>query len=235
MTTTPAAPIALPQARPYHHGDLASALLAAAEQELTERGVEGFSLRGVAKRAGVSHAAPAHHFRDVNGLLTELAARGFERLMARQQDFLRRARSGARAQIEAMGLGYVMFATENPALFRLMFGSQRPELRDDRLVKVARSAFDAFVAQVAGVTGNLNPPSKDRAALVDVAAAWAAAHGLADLLVGARLPSLANLPDAAKAIVIREVVGRSLGSARPAAPTDDTRRRSDHQKGPRKT
>lgn len=242
MTQKPPAPTTAPDPRPYHHGDLPTALLAAAEQELSERGVEGFSLRGVAKRAGVSHAAPAHHFRDVNGLLTELAALGFERLMARQRDFRGRARAGARDQIEAMGLGYVAFATENPALFRLMFGSQRPELRDERLIRVARSAFDELVTQVGAVTGNPNPPSKDRAALTDVAAAWAAAHGLADLLAGGRLPSLATLSDSARALVIREIVGRTLAPAAPApataapvAATGGRRRPSAHQKGPRKT
>eukprot|EP01036_Dinobryon_divergens_P003443 gene3443-4542_t len=63
----PAPPSA--EGRSYHHGDLRAALLAAAEDELAARGVEGFSLRQVAKRAGVSHAAPAHHFGDAAGLL----------------------------------------------------------------------------------------------------------------------------------------------------------------------
>ena len=77
----------------YHHGDLRAALLAAAETELDERGVESFSLRGVARRAGVSHAAPAHHFRDVRGLLTALAAEGFARFLAAQR--AREAAAGA--------------------------------------------------------------------------------------------------------------------------------------------
>ena len=77
--------------RRYHHGDLAAALLVAGEAELVDKGIESFSLRGVAKRAGVSHAAPAHHFGDANGLLNAIAARGFERFVARQQDFRRRA------------------------------------------------------------------------------------------------------------------------------------------------
>ncbi|MEO0497745.1 MAG: helix-turn-helix domain-containing protein, partial [Pseudomonadota bacterium] len=64
---------------PYHHGDLREALLTAAEVELTDRGIEGLSLRGVAKRAGVSHAAPAHHFGDKAGLLTALTTIGFQR------------------------------------------------------------------------------------------------------------------------------------------------------------
>jgi AcrR family transcriptional regulator len=73
----------------YHHGDLRAALLAAGEAVLTETGVEGFSLRLVAKRVGVSHSAPAHHFGDAQGLLTALAAEGFRRFLlamqARQQ------------------------------------------------------------------------------------------------------------------------------------------------------
>lgn len=64
-----------PPPRPYHHGDLRAALLHAAEEELAERGMEAFSLRSVAKRAGVSHAAPAHHFGDAQGLLTALAGK----------------------------------------------------------------------------------------------------------------------------------------------------------------
>ena len=62
--------------KPYHHGDLRSALLVAAEADLAENGIEAFSLRQVARRAGVSHAAPAQHFGDANGLLTALATEG---------------------------------------------------------------------------------------------------------------------------------------------------------------
>ncbi|NBO21074.1 MAG: TetR/AcrR family transcriptional regulator, partial [Rhodobacteraceae bacterium] len=70
--------------KPYHHGDLATALIAAAHQELSEQGAAGFSLRRVARRAGVSHAAPAHHFGDAAGLLAALAAQGFRRLIGQQ-------------------------------------------------------------------------------------------------------------------------------------------------------
>ncbi len=103
----------------YHHGDLRAVLLEAGEAELAERGIEGFSLRGVAKRAGVSHAAPAHHFHDANGLLTALAAEGFRRFVdkqkARQQVA---ARPIALSQLVAAGMGYIDFAMAHPALFR---------------------------------------------------------------------------------------------------------------------
>jgi AcrR family transcriptional regulator len=196
--------------RPYHHGDLATALLDAAECELTEKGVEGFSLRGVAKRAGVSHAAPAHHFHDVNDLLSTLAARGFERLMARQLAVRRQCDPRPRVQLGASALGYIAFAVENPALFRLMFGSQRPDFTSEQLARVARAAFDDLVTQVTNATGNPNPPAKDHAALVDVAAVWAAAHGLADLLSAGRLPALRELPEAIRNDAVRKIMERTL-------------------------
>ena len=140
--------------RSYHHGNLFSVLLDSAEQELIERGIEGFSLRGVAKRANVSHAAPAHHFGDANGLLTALAARGFERFIQRQRDFRQRAPSDPRAQLEASGVGYVVFALENPAIFRLMFSSDRPDFGDPDLQQVAESAFEELVEHVRAVTAD---------------------------------------------------------------------------------
>ena len=196
--------------RPYHHGNLFSVLLDSAEQELIERGIEGFSLRGVAKRANVSHAAPAHHFGDANGLLTALAARGFERFIQRQRDFRRRAPSDPRAQLEASGVGYVVFALENPAIFRLMFSSDRPDFDDPDLQRVAESAFDELVEHVRGVTEDQGSPKKDGAMMLDVAAAWAVAHGLADLLVAGRLNTLGSLAPRTRDRRIAAIIGRAI-------------------------
>ena len=95
----------------YHHGDLRNALLAAAEVELTEKGIEGFSLRGVAKRAGVSHAAPAHHFRDTerhaDGTCRHRLGTPDSRACMRRQA---EADGTPRAQFIASGVGYVEFA-----------------------------------------------------------------------------------------------------------------------------
>jgi AcrR family transcriptional regulator len=209
--TTEAAGDDAPRARPYHHGDLANALLDAGEAELAEKGIEGFSLRGVAKRAGVSHAAPAHHFRDVDGLLTALAARGFERFVARQAAYGRKARREPLAQLQALGLAYVDFALDNPAVFRLMFGSKRPDFAAQHLGQAARAAFENMVRHVAEVTGNPHRPETDRAALIDVGAVWATAHGLADLLVAGRLPSLGGLGERARNQAITAILDRSLG------------------------
>ena len=200
--------------RPYHHGDLATALLNAAEEELAERGIEAFSLRGVAKRAGVSHAAPAHHFKDVQGLLTALAARGFERFVQRQSDFRRSAEQDAQSQLVASGLGYVVFAMENPALFRLMFGSSRTNLDDAKLRPAVNRAYGDLVMYVARARGLDVRTVEDGYAMLDadcmedVAACWAVAHGLADLLVAGRMESIGSLPTNARQSAISAVIRR---------------------------
>lgn len=199
-------------ARPYHHGDLAAALLDAGEAELQDKGIEAFSLRGVAKRAGVSHAAPAHHFRDVVGLLTAIAARGYERFVARQSDFRAEAVSTPQAQMAASGVGYVAFAMENPALFRLMFGSDRLRFEDPQLGASAGNAYDDLVRHVAAVPLDAGSDSARRggASDEDIAAVWAMAHGLADLLAAGRIKSLLALPLEERHRVIASLMRRVL-------------------------
>lgn len=211
-----------PAPRRYHHGDLASALLDAGEAELADKGIEAFSLRGVAKRAGVSHAAPAHHFRDVNGLLTAIAACGFERFVARQEDFRRRAPDTPRARLVASGVGYVVFAQEHPALFRLMFGSSRPDFADAALGCAAAAAHADLVRHVAAVTGRDPAAQPDPRGMADVACVWALAHGLADLLVAGRLDAVAALPAQQRLETIAALVSRivPVGEA-PATGSND--------------
>lgn len=192
------------EARSYHHGDLRAALLAAAEAELSERGMEGFSLRSVAKRAGVSHAAPAHHFGDAQGLLTALAAEGFRQFLAAQG-----AREGVAAkdpasQLVAAGLGYVDFAIARPTLFRLLWQSERPDFSDADLGDAARTAYQHLVDQVMAAGG---------ASTADEAAAWAMAHGLADLLAAGRLKSVGSLPDEARDAMVAGIIRRVLPDA----------------------
>lgn len=165
----------------YHHGALYESLLAAAEEELNEKGVESFSLRSVAKRAGVSHGAPAHHFGDASGLLTQLAARGYQRFLDTQKSFQQEAARDAESQLAASGLGYIYFATQNPALFRLMFASERTNRSDKRLAIAADSAFNKLVADVSLVLGRDAQAHADT--MTDVMSAWVIAHGLADLMI----------------------------------------------------
>jgi AcrR family transcriptional regulator len=188
--------------KPYHHGDLRTALLAAAEAELADKGVEGFSLRSVAKRAGVSHAAPAHHFGDTGGLLTALAAEGFHSF----QDTLDAREVGAtdaRDKAVRAGLGYLEFALKRPALFRLIFSSARPDFASADLIAAAGRAYDHLVGLVSVLGGGE----------ADVLALWATSHGIADLSAGQKLRTLQGKSPAEREAMIRAVLLRCLPAA----------------------
>lgn len=170
--------------RTYHHGDLRRALLVAAEAELADNGIEGFTLRGCAKRAGVSHAAPAHHFKDAAGLLTALAAEGFRRFILAMET-RRDVETTPRERLIGVGLGYLDFARDNPALFGLMFSSKRPDHGDPALGEIARRSFLVLTEAVRAVSGA--DPLADRSALLDAMTAWSVVHGLAELSLAGQL------------------------------------------------
>jgi AcrR family transcriptional regulator len=192
----------------YHHGNLRKTLLDAAEAELAERGIEGLSLRAIAKRAGVSHAAPAHHFRDVKGLLTALAVEGFHRFLAAQKARRSHAGQEPRGMLIAAGLGYIDFALAHPALFRLMFSSDRPDFTDPALAVAAEAAFGALVEDVRRVNGE--DPYLSESGMLDVMAAWAVAHGLADLLNSGRMKYLLGLPESQRDRSLGAIMGRAV-------------------------
>jgi AcrR family transcriptional regulator len=197
-------PRASAEPRPYHHGDLRAALLAAAEAELAERGMEAFSLRSVAKRAGVSHAAPAHHFGDAQGLLTALAAEGFRQFLAAQNAREAVADKDPASQLVAAGLGYVDFALARPTIFRLMWQSNRPDFAVPELAHASRAAFQHLVDQSMAAGGR---------STADEAAVWAMAHGLADLLAAGRLKGIGSLPPKARDAMVADMMRRALPRA----------------------
>lgn len=171
-----------PEARPsgsYHHGNLRSALIEAGIFLLHTEGLEAMSLRGAARLAGVSRAAPKNHFSDKKALLAAIAAHGFGLLTRVRLTLLERAR-GAEARVRAMITGYVKFAVEEPALFHLMFGpiihdkSQYPDLDE-----AAKSSYQFLTDVLREFEAETNPsPSKDPGTFV----VWSAAHGLATLV-----------------------------------------------------
>jgi AcrR family transcriptional regulator len=172
------APAASKDARPYHHGDLPRVLLGAAVEAIAEVGPAAVSLRDLARRTGVSHAAPAHHFGDKAGLLTAVATDGFERLAAT----LRQTHEATGSFLE-VGVAYVRFAVTHRAHFEVMF---RPELyRTDApdLVRAREAARSLLYPPAADIANN---PDGDqvRAAV----AAWSLAHGLATLWLNRNLP-----------------------------------------------
>lgn len=176
----------------YHHGDLRNALLLAAEQELIEKGPEKFSLRGCAKRAGVSHAAPAHHFKDTEALLQALAAQGFFRLT--QAVFLEQGRADKdpKAQLIATGIAYVYFANVQPQLFNLMFGGHAVEAKDAALQDNGAAAFSVLVNSVLKLRGQ--EAFETESGWRDVTALWSLIHGYAQLASGNRMEYVTALP-----------------------------------------
>ncbi|HSC81089.1 MAG TPA: TetR-like C-terminal domain-containing protein [Chitinolyticbacter sp.] len=166
----------------YHHGALAGALLDAAGELLGEKGLAGFSLRECARRAGVSHTAPAHHYGDVAGLLTAYAARAFAGLA----DALSAVPAGSDAALvlQHQGVAYVRYALLLPARYQLMFSSGTLRRDDPALQREGLRAWACLADAVAAVTGR---PAPLVAGDPDAALAWAAVHGIADLLINQQL------------------------------------------------
>ncbi|MFC9620961.1 TetR/AcrR family transcriptional regulator [Streptomyces sp. NPDC056930] len=160
--------------RTYHHGDLRRAVLTAALDVIRTEGPGALSLRDLARRAGVSHAAPAHHFKDRTGLLTAIAAEGYT-LFA---DALADA-----PDLRERGVRYVRFATDHPAHFQVMF---QPDLyrTDDPELLAAKAR--ATTELRAGVTDLPTAGRGDDTRLAGLAA-WSLAHGFATLLLSGNL------------------------------------------------
>ena len=168
--------------RAYHHGDLRAALLSAAEEELAENGVEGFTLRGCARRAGVSHAAPAHHFKDVRALLTEVAASGFERLTDLTAGFGRAAPKGTIEHLVEIARGYVTFALRYPPQFRLIFRGDRLDGGNARYGAAGEAAFRVPVEAVGAFYGAAEPMADPELA-ARVVGLWSLVHGFSELML----------------------------------------------------
>jgi AcrR family transcriptional regulator len=191
------------QKAPYHHGDLRSALLAAAAEVLEKEELSSLSLREVARRAGVSHNAPYRHFPDRESLLAALAAQGFGMLADAQ-------REAANAEgLRGMGEAYVRFALAHPQRFQLMFGgavqiSRHPELRE-----VATRTFE-------GLSGALADRAAGARGASDASvAAWALVHGLAHLLMDERIATAA-LAGRTREQFVRDVLSTLRFAAGPA-------------------
>ena len=203
-------PAARKKPQRYHHGDLAAALLRAAEAVLRHEGLEALTLRAVAREAGVSHTAPQHHFDDLTGLLSELAAVGFARFRDAMLAAADAAGNDAAARGRALGRAYLDFARTNPGLFLLMFRSGRIDMRRPALLAAADEAF-AVLANARGVAA---PQSMTLPQAATVTAAWAFVHGLAFLSIDRRLDGILHaLPpgtteDDLLAAVVQSMMGR---------------------------
>src|ERR1700744_4746926 len=128
----------------YHHGDLKSAVLVAAEKILERDGLQALTLRAGARAVGVSHTAPKNHFGDLMGLLSELAAVGHVRYGAALAEAVNAASGDARARMRAMGRAYVAFARAHPKLFLLMFHGERLDIKRPSLAAAIEQSRQAL-------------------------------------------------------------------------------------------
>lgn len=191
----------------YHHGALRQALIDATELLLAERGAEGFSLREVARRSGVSPAAPAHHFGDAQGLLSAVATLAFDGLAEALEAGNRRGGDDPLARLREQGIGYVEFALRFPGRFGLMFCKGWRQT----CAGLQRSADAAFALLEDGVRDLYGVP---RGAALDAAqhravlSTWSVVHGFAHLAIDGQLDRLAGDDD--REAFMRRVLGPLL-------------------------
>lgn len=202
---------------PYHHGALHEALLKAAETVLERDGLAGLTLRAVAREAGVSHAAPTHHFGDLTGLVSELAAIGFRQFNAAmtvagstEGSVLEKAMARAKA--------YVAYAQAHPGMYGLMFRTERLDMSRPSLHEAATASF----AGLAGAIGasrheHIEEETLSLGQAAAIARAWSLVHGFTMLLLDDRLSDiLRRLPKGTTAeslldAMLRSTVGRPPG------------------------
>jgi AcrR family transcriptional regulator len=153
----------------YHHGDLRAVILAEAARLVAERGAHGISLRELARSAGVSHAAPAHHFTDRRGLFTALAAEGFGLLAA--------ALAAARPHFLDASMAYVRFALDHPGHYAVMFDRSLYDVADPDLVAAEAAAGNELASGV----GTLRDPRARADPQGAALAAWSLVHGFSTL------------------------------------------------------
>src|SRR6476661_5605347 len=149
----------------YHHGDLKAVILAGAAGLVAERGADGISLRELARAAGVSHAAPAHHFTDRRGLFTALAAEGWRMLAAALTD--------ARPEFTDAATAYVRFALDHPGHYAVMFDRSLVNPEDADLIASQAAAG----AELARGVGTLDDPRAKDDPEAAALAAWSLVHG----------------------------------------------------------
>jgi len=192
---------------PYHHGALRDALLLAAERVLERDGLSGLTLRAVAREAGVSHAAPTHHFGDLTGLVSELAAIGFRQFNAAMAeactpDMPYPARGLARAH------AYVAYAQAHPGMYGLMFRTERLDYSRPSLNEAAQASFGGLAQAIAA---SRHEHIEEQALTLDQAAAiaraWSLVHGFTMLLLDGRLEDILHrLPKGTDSTVLLDAM-----------------------------
>ena len=171
----------------YHHGDLANAMLRAVEDIVTEKGPAGISLREAARRAGVSHSAPAHHFGDKDGMIEAFCHEGFGMLAKALMDCLEQVSDQPVVeQLGAIGKAYLLFAAEHPAHYELMMSPPTQKIDHSDVHATAGDSFFPLVLVINRMAeeGVIEPERGPYFATM----LWGMVHGIADLWLTGPLP-----------------------------------------------
>ena len=168
----------------YHHGDLRRTLIDAALDVVASGGPGHVSLRALARSAGVSHAAPAHHFGDKSGVFTAIATEGFSLLYESQMRTSEGVEPGD--TLLPLAVNYVLFAIEHPSHYEVMWREDLYNRGDPALVAARQRVFEVFYGSVAAGTHHLEPEQFPGV----VAAAWSIVHGFAALWLSGNLTEL---------------------------------------------
>jgi AcrR family transcriptional regulator len=177
------------RAKPYHHGNLRETLLEAAIRLIAEIGPTAFTLREVARRAGVSHNAPYRHFRDRDDLMAAVAAQGFRELTRAMMEAAA-PKSDALDRLKHAGLGYVTFALRRPEHFTVMFDAPISKRKHPDSAAAGEEAFATLLGFVKHCQDAGRLPSGDLRQMALLA--WTMVHGIAKLAITGRLPFHSN-------------------------------------------
>ena len=173
----------------YHHGDLRRALLDAALEVLSREGAAALTLREVARRAGVTHAAPYRHFTDKQALLATVAEEGFRMLASQMSEAWKKHEGDPVHGMEAIGVAYVCFATGQRAHFQVMFGKDIDWSRDHTgLEETADCCFEVLISAVQACqgVGAIRPGDP----LIPALCAWSMVHGLSELIANGQFTAM---------------------------------------------
>ena len=184
----------------YHHGNLRDALIAAAIRILETDGTEGLSLRALAKATGVTQAAPYSHFQDKDELLAAIAEGGFQRLALQMAEDATGV-ADVKSRIERLITSYIQFATDNKALFQIMFGRELADMK--RFPTLAMTAGKSYSLISTALAGRGEKGVETRFLTVSI---WSLCHGLTTLIVEGRLDP-ATFDTANVAEFVKKTVG----------------------------
>jgi AcrR family transcriptional regulator len=206
------------RSEPYHHANLRQTLLDAAVTLIGEVGPRAFTLREVARRAGVSHNAPYRHFASKDVLLAEVAAEGFDRLIVSMQKSMARGQSPVE-RLELCGCGYVTFALRWPQHFLVMFDLPQDTIGHEKHQAAGQNAFAVLQECIAAAQESDDLPGSDLLRLAWMA--WSLVHGIAKLAISGNLPL-----NARSTIEFTRSASQAIFSGMKAGPSSVRRARS---------